>query len=286
MRAGVLDVGSNSVRLMISEDGRTLKKEILITRLAEGLSETGRLGEAAMERTLSAIGTLKDSAERAGVSALYAFATAAVRSAENGFELVRRALAEQGVAIEVIDGAAEAEIGLLGALGDRDGGVLDIGGASSELIVSLGGKIAYEYSLNLGVVRLLDLCGQSREALTRLIASRIKEYGAVPPVPITAIGGTATSLAAVDLALDPYDPARVDGHVLTRERLAELVDLLFSLSLKERKMLKGLQPQRADVIAGGALLLLSIADYLQLHKITVTERDNLEGFLIRKTDHE
>lgn len=286
MRAGVLDVGSNSVRLMISEDGRTLKKEILITRLAEGLSETGRLGETAMERTLSAIGTLKDSAERAGVSALYAFATAAVRSAENGFELVRRALAEQGVAIEVIDGAAEAEIGLLGALGNRDGGVLDIGGASSELIVSLGGKIAYEYSLNLGVVRLLDLCGQSREALTRLIASRIKEYGAVPPVPITAIGGTATSLAAVDLALDPYDPARVDGHVLTRERLAELVDLLFSLSLKERKMLKGLQPQRADVIAGGALLLLSIADYLQLHKITVSERDNLEGFLIRKTDHE
>lgn len=286
MRAGVLDVGSNSVRLMISEDGRTLKKEILITRLAEGLSETGRLGETAMERTLSAIGMLKDSAERAGVSALYAFATAAVRSAENGFELVRRALAEQGVAIEVIDGAAEAEIGLLGALGNRDGGVLDIGGASSELIVSLGGKIAYEYSLNLGVVRLLDLCGQSREALTRLIASRIKEYGAVPPVPITAIGGTATSLAAVDLALDPYDPARVDGHVLTRERLAELVDLLFSLSLKERKMLKGLQPQRADVIAGGALLLLSIADYLQLHKITVSERDNLEGFLLRKTDHE
>lgn len=286
MRFGVIDVGSNSVRLMLSENGHTLKKEIIITRLAEGLAETWRLSENAINRTISAIGTLKRNAEHAGVSALYVFATAAVRSAKNGSEFVQRTLMEQNVLIEVIDGATEAQIGLLGALGNREGGVLDIGGASSELIVSLNGKIVYEYSLNLGAVRLLDLCGQSREALSQLIGERIKEYGSVPSVPLTAIGGTATSIASVDLKLEPYDPLRVDGHVLMKERLSSLVELLFSLSVEERKSLKGLQPQRADVIAGGALLLLSIMEYLQLSEITVSERDNLEGFLLRKTDHE
>lgn len=286
MRFGVIDVGSNSVRLMLSENGCTLKKEVIITRLAEGLEETGRLSENAINRTILAIGTLKRNAERADVSALYAFATAAVRSAKNGGEFVQRTFAEQNVSIEVIDGAAEAQIGLLGALGNRDGGVLDIGGASSELIVSLNGKIVYEYSLNLGAVRLLDLCGQSREALSLLIGERIKEYGSVPSVPLTAIGGTATSIASIDLKLEPYDPLLVDGHVLTKERLSSLVELLFSLSAEERKSLKGLQPQRADIIAGGALLLFSIMEYLQLSEITVSERDNLEGFLLRKTDYE
>ena len=128
----------------------------------------------------------------------------------------------------------------------------------------------------------MDLGGQDRARLTELIRSRIGAYGAVPACSLTAIGGTATQLAAIDLALEPYDPARVDGYILERARLSALIDLLFSLSPEERKGLKGLQPERAEVIAGGALLL----DYLRLSRITVSERDNLEGYLIWKNEYE
>jgi hypothetical protein len=285
MITGVLDVGSNSVRLMLSEDGKTLSKRVVVTRLAEGLSADGRLKEIPMSRTLAAMGELKRAAVRAGAERLYAFATAAVRSAENGGEFVKKA-AEAGIRLEVLSGGREAEIGLLGALNGRPGGVLDLGGASSELIVSDGSNVIYEYSLNLGSVRLLDLGGQDRARLTELIRSRIGAYGAVPACSLTAIGGTATQLAAIDLALEPYDPARVDGHILERPRLSALTDLLFSLSPEERKGLKGLQPERAEVIAGGALLLLSVLDYLRLSRITVSERDNLEGYLIWKNEYE
>ena len=262
MITGVLDVGSNSVRLMLSEDGKTLSKRVVVTRLAEGLSADGRLKENPMSRTLAAMGELKRAAVRAGAERLYAFATAAVRSAENGGEFVKKA-AEAGIRLEVLSGGREAEIGLLGALNGRPGGVLDLGGASSELIVSDGSNVIYEYSLDLGSVRLLDLGGQDRARLTELIRSRIGAYGAVPACSLTAIGGTATQLAAI-----------------------ALIDLLFSLSPEERKGLKGLQPERAEVIAGGALLLLSVLDYLRLSRITVSERDNLEGYLIWKNEYE
>lgn len=164
MITGVLDVGSNSVRLMLSEDGKTLSKRVVVTRLAEGLSADGRLKENPMSRTLAAMGELKRAAVRAGAERLYAFATAAVRSAENGGEFVKKA-AEAGIRLEVLSGGREAEIGLLGALNGRPGGVLDLGGASSELIVSDGSNVIYEYSLDLGSVRLLDLGGQDRKSV-------------------------------------------------------------------------------------------------------------------------
>lgn len=285
MTYGVIDIGSNSVRLMINRDGQTLYKKPIITKLGEGISIRPVLNEAAMERTVSAISLLYEEAKNAGADEVLLFATAAVRGAENGSDFVSRVYDRTGLKTDVISGKDEAGLGLLGALGGSDGGIIDVGGASTEITVCKNGKTVYAYSLDLGSVRLTDLCGQDGALIKKTVAGKIKEYGKVPSSDFYGIGGTATSLAAVDLALEEYDPNRVNGHRISCGRLEEIAETLVSMSVEERKRLKGLQPERAEVIACGALLLSGIVKMLGIEYITVSESDNLEGYLFKKLGH-
>lgn len=282
MKYGVIDVGSNSVRLMIWRDGTTLFKRVKITKLGEGISLRPYLTDAAQARTLAAINDFVAEAKLCGADEIYAFATAAVRSAENGKLFAESVFDKTGVKLDIVSGETEASLGLKGALCGRDGGIIDIGGASTEITVSHGGKTVYSYSLGLGTVRLNDTCGQDREKIEITVADRLKEYGEIPAADFYGIGGTATSLAAVDLALDPYDPNRTHGHRLYAARVKEIADKLISTPVEERKKLKGLQPERAEVIAGGALLLSGIMAMLKTEYVTVSESDNLEGYLLYK----
>ena len=143
-------------------------------------------------------------------------------------------------------------------------------------------KVIYSHSLDLGAVKLKDACGQDFNSVEKVTAEKLKEYGIVPKTQFYAIGGTATSLAALELELEPYDPKMVDGYVLTKLNLSNLVDKLFSLTIEERKKLKGMFPPRAEVIAGGAKLLLDIMTLVDVDEIIVSERDNLEGYLIKR----
>ena len=282
MKLGIIDVGSNSVRLMLWADGKTLYKTLKTTRLAEGLTVSGGISADASARTAEAIAEFAARVRAEGAERVCAFATEAVRAAANGREFARAAEAAAGVPLDVLTGEEEAEIGLLGALGSADGGLLDIGGGSSEITVRIGGEIVYAKSVPVGAVRLFDLCGQDRAALSRYISGKIGEFGEVPAMGVlTAIGGTATALASLDLGQRAYDAAEVTGHTLAAGRLGKLADMLLGKTLEERRALPGLDEKRAEIIGGGALLLLGIMEYCGVSFVRTSDEDNLEGYARR-----
>ncbi len=279
MKISAIDTGSNSVRLLLWADGRSLYKKIDTTRLGEGLSETGRLSAAAMERTAAAIERFAEESRRWGADRLYVFATAAARRAENGAEFVRLVKERSGLDLDVISGEEEAAAGLYGALNGKAGGIIDVGGASSEVTVSDGNAIVYAKSLDLGAVRITEMSGGDFAATRALIAERLPLYGKIPQTQMTAIGGTATSIVALEKKLTVYDPQQVHGTVLSAEQVENWAEKLLRMSQEERLALPGMDPRRADILGGGAMLLAMIARYAGVRKLRVSEADNLEGYI-------
>jgi len=279
-KIAVIDIGSNSVRLMVMTNGKTLYKRINTTRLGEGLASTGALSPSAILRTSSAVRDFYLEAVGENCGSVFAFATSAVRSALNGGELVSAVRALCPLEVDVISGEKEAEIGLLGAVGDVDGGILDVGGGSSELIYRVNGQIKYSYSLNMGVVRLFDFCGRDEKKLIEKINSAVSEYGDIKiTVPVYGIGGSATSLAAVKNKLKVYSPSAVEGTEITAEEAERLGRELLAMS-PERivEEYPSVPYSRAEVLGGGALLISAILIRTGIEKIIVSERDNLEGY--------
>ena len=278
----VIDIGSNSVRLMICDHG-TVKKEIITTRLSENLFFTGELSEQAMRRTADAVKTFAERARSLG-SVPYLFATEAVRSGRNSAAFLELVTGETGLKVDVLNGQEEAYCGFLGATyeftAEISNAALDIGGASSELAVGKDHP-AYAVSIPVGAVKLLAGCGRDREKLKAEISAALPLYGQVPRFEkLIAIGGTATTLAAYDLKLETYDPARVHGHRISLARLQEITEELFGMTFEQLRRAPGIPPKRAEVISGGAFLLQSIMKYLNVTNVQVSESDNLEGYLL------
>jgi exopolyphosphatase/guanosine-5'-triphosphate,3'-diphosphate pyrophosphatase len=282
-RFAVIDIGSNSVRLMTIANGKVLYKTIKTTRLGEGLAFSSKLKDEAIDRTVLAIKAFAERAISEGAQNIYAYATAAVRSAQNGSEFVGKVKEECGVAVEIISGTEEAQIGLLGAIGKKDGAIIDIGGASTELIEQKNGKIVYEKSLNIGVVRIKDICGRDREKTRELALKTVKEYGLNSIAGrVYAIGGTATTLGALALGMERYDGNVVTGARLKKMDVLALADKLFSMSVEEIKKLPCVDELRADVLAGGVEWLYVIMEYLKIPEIIISDGDNLEGYAISR----
>ena len=139
MKYAVIDIGSNSVRLMMSDGKKTIYKTVKTTQLAEGMGEDNILQPFAIERTAQAVSFFNKRAKGDGADAVYVFATAAVRRAVNGNEFLNEVKRLCGIEVDVVSGEFEAELGLIGALNGEDGGVVDVGGASSEVVVMSGG---------------------------------------------------------------------------------------------------------------------------------------------------
>ena len=279
MKFAAIDIGSNSVRLLLWADGRTLCKKTDTTRLGEGIARTGVLSAEAMERTVRAVARFCAEAKAEGADGVYAFATAAVRGSRNGgafVEAVRRAC---GLNVDVLSGEREAYAALAGALGDKDGGVVDVGGASTELTVRRGGSL-YARSADIGAVRLKDLCGEDEAALSACIAEKLSLFDGTPACPfLVAVGGTATSVAALEGEVAPYDPARIDGTVLTAACIEGWAHRLLGMTQAERLALPGMDVRRVDILGGAALLLAAAVRKAGASAVTVSEKDNLEGYL-------
>ena len=279
----VIDIGSNSVRLMFMADGKVLYKGLITTRLGEGLAATSLLNASAIERSARAVETFYNKACEEGAEEIFAFATAAVRSAKNGCDFTDRVFELCGVKVEVISGEEEAEIGIIGALGDADGGLIDIGGASTEIIIKEQGELIYKKSVNIGVVRLLDMCGREKTLLVNACEKAVKEFGQVPRVSVlTAIGGTATTLAAQILSLEKYQSEKVTGAVITALQMQEMADRLTGMSVEEIAALPCMPKGRAEVITGGAILFATLMRILGVEKLIVSDKDNLEGFAMKR----
>ncbi|MBE5745436.1 MAG: hypothetical protein E7355_04810 [Clostridiales bacterium] len=282
-RFAVIDIGSNSVRLMFVADGKVLYKRVNTTRLGEGIATRAILQDVAIERTARAVADFYAAAKCEGAQSVFAFATAAVRAAENGKAFVARVRELCGLDVEIISGETEAELGVLGALGDKDGAVIDLGGASCELVVRRNAAIIYKKSVDVGVVRLKDTCGRDKAALKQASILAVKEYGEIPTLrQATAIGGTATTLAALKLGLEKYDSLKITGTSISLEEMQTLADTLLRLSVEEIAAFPCMPKGRADVLAGGATLLAVLMKELGIETLVVSDEDNLEGYAVKK----
>lgn len=276
----VIDIGSNSVRLMLDEGKPLNDKKLVSTWLGKGLAHTGVLSAEAMDSTAAAVSAFCREAKERGATEIFLFATEAVRSARNGEEFTARLERETGLKTDVISGEIEARLALTGALSDQTDEltVIDIGGASVEIVRGDFVKLTYARSEPLGALRLLDLAGEDRASVERYLASALPAFGIVSGTEAAAIGGTATALASMDLRQSTYVPSEVHGHVLTADALRRLCDEIFA-STDRRRDFPTLSESRAKIIGHGALTLSALLEYLDLDYVTVSEHDNMEGYL-------
>jgi exopolyphosphatase/guanosine-5'-triphosphate,3'-diphosphate pyrophosphatase len=293
-RVAVVDIGTNSTRLLVAEvDGgelRELARESIVTRLGEGVEATGRLGDEPMGRVFAALDSFVPAMDAATVRT--AVMTSAVRDAANGSEFADTVQRRYGLEGATLSGDEEARLTSLGATATRSGDdvvvVVDIGGGSTELVVGTRGALEFHVSTQVGVVRhserhlhsdpptageLGALADDARAAIEAAVPADVRSRPAVA----VGVGGTATQLASVDLGLEQHDRARVEGHAVPRDRLEELRDRLAALPLAERRSVRGLDPARAPTIVAGSVILHEVLGAFALDGFEASERDILWG---------
>lgn len=276
---GVIDIGSNSIRLMISEGLTTLYKTLETTQLSQGLQLTQNLREDAMQRSCDAIVKFHEIAKKENVKCVYTFATEAVRSAKNRQDFENK-LKSHGINIDVIPAQNEAKIGFYGAYTKGKVAVVDVGGASTEIAVGDENGIQYSKSVKIGIVRIKDNCSENIDSIEKFIDEKLQEYGQIPEFEdILAIGGTASSFAAIKMKMDIYDTKKVDFYKLTYSDIEKMVKNIHAVPFDERGSITGLSLKRRDVIVGGGLLLMKLMKLLKKDYLIVRESDNQEGYL-------
>ena len=299
-RVAVVDLGSNTTRLLVADvrDGAVteLERRTEITRLAESVDATGRLAGPAIERVLAAVAAYRQTIDRLGVDRAVAIATSAVRDAANADELRTALRQRHGLEARTISGAEEARLTFLGAMAGRAAGsddgptlVLDIGGGSTEFVCGPpGGEPVFSASTAIGSVRQTERHihtdppeGAELEALAAevrtIVAAEVPGEVREATEEGVAVAGTATSLAAIDQELEPYDPQRVDGYRLELQACERILAMLAALALAERREVVGLHPGRAPTIVAGAVILLESMRAFGLESLVTSEADLLHG---------
>jgi exopolyphosphatase/guanosine-5'-triphosphate,3'-diphosphate pyrophosphatase len=293
VRVATLDIGTNSVLLLIAETGPNglvpLFERATITRLGEGVDRTRRLAPAARERTLACIEEYARDIARYGVAHSAAVGTSALRDAQGGASFTAELARVLGFTPQVIDGQREAELTFRGALsgltlGAGNLAVFDVGGGSTEIVQGTLGptraEVTSAVSLDIGSVRLFErhITGDppSADEMARVDADIAAALATAPPpsaqATLVGVAGTVTTLASIALELDVYDPARVHGARLTLATVRELSDKLARLPVAERRQLTGLDPRRADVIVVGAAIVLSVLRAHSQSELVVSDR--------------
>jgi len=302
-RVAAIDLGTNTVRLLVADVApraaagwRTVLAEQRVTRLGEGFRSTGALGDAAAARTAATVAEYVARARAAGAARMIIAATSAVRDAVNGQAFVRELERTTGVDVRVISGEEEARLtlaGIVAGLGRLPGVVLafDTGGGSTEYIVARDGALVAASSLPLGVVPLAERfpfpgpVDPARYATlcTDVDAQLVRE---LPPTiaglridTLVGTAGTVTTLAALDLGLDEYDAARVQGHVLTRAAIERQRRRLAALDVAGRAALPCLEPGRADLIIAGVAIVQTTLDRWRCDALLVSDWSLREGLL-------
>jgi exopolyphosphatase / guanosine-5'-triphosphate,3'-diphosphate pyrophosphatase len=301
MRVAAVDIGSNSIRLLVAyvgADGAVdeIQRRSVVTRLGHGVDAQGRLSQDAADRTFEVLAGYHETIQSLGVKRNIAVLTSAVRDAVNGREFSERVRA-LGLDAKVLTGDEEAQLTFLGATSGRPpsaepGVVIDIGGGSTEFVVGHDHTPTFHTSLQAGVVRMserhIDNDPPLPDELLALRADVAQTFQAGLPAPVRAsvkrgiaVAGTATSAAAIDQALDPYDPARVHGYDLRRATVESLLGRLAQMDEAQRRKVPGLHPDRAPTIIAGMILLGEALDAFDLQGVEVSEHDILRGGVLR-----
>jgi exopolyphosphatase/guanosine-5'-triphosphate,3'-diphosphate pyrophosphatase len=293
----VIDVGTNSVKVLVADGGRDLLRALETTRLGEGLAGSGVLSPAAMERTAAAVSGFAARARELGAGTVTVVGTAACRRAQNTAELATRIEQECGLGLTVLTGEQEASLSFTGALRrlPRIAGntlVVDIGGGSTELTVGVdephraasipvGAVTATESDLTTDPPRPEDLTN-----VIGAVQDELEELGRLHPEMLTAsrvvgIAGTIVTVAAVEIGQAVFDEEALHGFVLTREAAEDVFRTLATESLADRVRNPGLPRERADIIVAGCCILVGVMRRLQLQEITVSTGSLRDGVIER-----
>jgi exopolyphosphatase/guanosine-5'-triphosphate,3'-diphosphate pyrophosphatase len=295
-RVAVVDIGSNSTRLLVADVGRDaqvteLDRRSIVTRLGEGVDATGALGDEPRERVYAVLEGYAAAIAEHGATATTAVMTSAVRDAANGDEFATEVRGRYGLEGRTLSGDEEARLTFLGATAARTAEpgerllVIDIGGGSTELVIGEGGRVVFHVSTQVGVVRHSERHLHSDPPTPDELAALSAEAGpalagAVPEserervTAAVAVAGTATQCAGIDLG---YAPDDVEGHRLSLPALEAMLDRLAALPLAERRTVPGLDPHRAPTIVAGVVVLTRTLAAFGLDEVEVSDRDILWG---------
>ena len=303
-RVAAVDCGTNSTRLLIlNGDGSTDTRLMRITRLGEGVDATGVLTPDATDRTLAVLAEYRRLVDRAGVAAVRLVATSATRDATNGAAFLRAASDVIGAPAELLDGQTEGQLAYAGATSslvatELDDVVVDIGGGSTEIAVGHQGVVRAT-SLNVGCVRVSErffrhdpptgdeLLLAESEVRSMVRAGFNELVGAgwrSPGIRLIGLAGSVTTLAALELGLEEYDPVQIHHVCLSLSAVDHWYKVLASESTAERSLRRAITPGREDVIAGGALILRIVIDTLHAERCLVSETDMLDGLAMSLLD--
>jgi exopolyphosphatase/guanosine-5'-triphosphate,3'-diphosphate pyrophosphatase len=300
VRLAALDVGTNSTRLLVADvaGGAIVAehaREMVITRLGKGVDRTGRFDPAALARTLEVLAGYAATCRRLGVERRRLVATSATRDAADRQVFLDGVRDLLGVEPEVLTGQAEAAAAYRGATAGLDGDqptlVVDIGGGSTELILGDGTTSRAMVSLDIGCVRLFERhlhhdppAAAEVAALRADVAAHLAEVpGVLDPGAadrVVGVAGTVTTVTAIALGLDTYDPRRIHRATLDAAEITSVADKLAAMTVAERAALPVMARGREDVIAAGALLLDELVRRFGIRQVIASETDILDGILL------
>lgn len=300
MRVAVVDIGTNSTRLLIADvtpsTGHVteLERHTTVTRLGQGVDASGALADEAMDRVFTTLDGYRERIDALDAQRAVAVLTSAARDAANGAAFTARVRDDYGLDARTLTGDEEAATTFLGATGERSRDapepvvVIDIGGGSTEFVVGAGGEMRFHVSTQAGTVRHgerhIHHDPPHHDELERLAEDARAVFAAGVPEDVRrdvaagiAVAGTATSLAAIAQELDPYDPARVHGYRLDSGTVDELTARLAQMPLQERRHVPGLHPDRAATIVPGCVLMAEALRVFGLGGVEISEHDILRG---------
>jgi exopolyphosphatase / guanosine-5'-triphosphate,3'-diphosphate pyrophosphatase len=299
VRRAVVDIGTNSTRLFLADvdDGRVgdvLERRTVITRLGAGVDAGGRLADDAMERVYTVLDEYRALIDGHGGAPAVAVMTSAVRDAANGADFASEVGERWGFGARVLTGDEEARLTFLGATSERDPDdktptvVIDIGGGSTEFVIGTGHDVAFHVSNQAGVVRQTERhlhsdppAAGERSALASdvrdVFAAGVPQERRRSVAWAIGVAGTATSMASIAQGLEPYDPDKVEGYVVSDEECRRILERLAGLTLDERRQVRGLHPDRAPTIVAGVIILLETLALFGLSSFEVSEHDILRG---------
>jgi exopolyphosphatase / guanosine-5'-triphosphate,3'-diphosphate pyrophosphatase len=299
-RLAAVDVGTNSTRLLVADVGggeivAEHAREMVITRLGKGVDRTGRFDPAALARTLEVLAGYAETCRRLGVARRRLVATSATRDAADRRAFLDGVRDLLGVDAEVLTGQAEAATAYRGATATLDGDVptlvVDIGGGSTELILGDGRAARAMISLDIGCVRLFERhlhhdppTAEEAAALRADVATHLGGAGDIldPSAAdrVVGVAGTVTTVTAIALGLEAYDPRRIHRATLDAAEIAAVADKLAAMTVAERAALPVMARGREDVIAAGALLLDELVRRFRIRQVIASETDILDGILL------
>ena len=308
MRVAVVDIGTNSTRLLIADvetDAGAVQEVVRrsqVTRLGHGVDSSGSLADDAMQRVFHTLADYRAAIDQHSATANLAVLTSAVRDASNGAQFAQRVRDDYGLDAKVLSGEQEAQLTFLGAMSGQptsngdDGDqadskptvVVDIGGGSTEFVIGVHRQAGFHTSLHAGVVRMSErhihsdpptpeeLQALGADVRATLLDGLPQEERDAVELGI-AVAGTATSAAAIDQELDPYDPSRVHGYQLQLGTVELLLARLADMDESQRRQVVGLHPDRAPTIVAGMILLQEAMHAFALEQVQVSEHDILYG---------